>query len=387
MLLANPDFYGTLAATRSLGESGVPVYLAGDRLLALSRWSRFASRTLSSPPLGEPNRFLDWLGEVGRREKGIVLYPTSDDATFLYALRRDELASDFQMYLPELRTILRVLDKKHLYADARAVGLEVPETWIPETEADVERIAREAPMPVLIKPRTQILPLTQTKGIVVHDRGDLVRRYREFVDGNHFARVLLDHAPDAPKAMIQTYLTHAADRIYVLAAFIDREGELFAARSGMKILQRPRRLGIGLCFEDAPLDPDLCDKARALARRAGYFGLFQLEFVRDGDRSLLIDFNPRFYNQLAFDMARGLPLAHIVYAATSSTASFATPPRRARTGPSSTATSSGCASSSRRKGSPGASPPKRPRAGAAGASSTKGGSSTRRPPMATPCPG
>jgi hypothetical protein len=72
---------------------------------------------------------------------------------------------------------------------------------------------------------------------------------------------------------------------------------------------------VGLCFEDAPLLEHLAEGARRLARAAGYFGLFQLEFVCVGDRHFLIDFNPRFYNQLAFDVARGLPLPQIIHAA------------------------------------------------------------------------
>jgi D-aspartate ligase len=208
-----------------------------------------------------------------------------------------------------------VLDKKRLYAEATAAGLEVPQTWFPETDSDVEGIAREAPMPLLLKPRTQILSLMPTKGIVVTRREDLLPRYREFVRSGAYPQALLDHVPDAAQAMIQAYLPHAADNIYVLAAFTDREGSLFAARSGMKIFQRPRRLGIGLCFEDARLEPRLCEGARRLARATGYFGVFQLEFVHDGERFLLIDFNPRFYNQLAFDMARGLSLPRMVYAA------------------------------------------------------------------------
>jgi D-aspartate ligase len=34
-----------------------------------------------------------------------------------------------------------------------------------------------------------------------------------------------------------------------------------------------------------------------------------------GERQLLIDMNPRFYNQLAFDVARGLPLPLLAYRA------------------------------------------------------------------------
>jgi D-aspartate ligase len=317
ILLANGDFYGTLAATRSLGEARIPVYIAGHRVLAASRWSRHAVRALRCPPLSDADRFLDWLVELGRNEPGIVLYPTSDEATYLYALRREELERNFRMYQPCVDTIVHVLDKKRLYETARTVGLRTPDTWFPRSDADVERIAREAPMPLLVKPRTQVLSRTHSKGIVVTRREALAGSYRKFVRESTYGRALLDRVPDAADAMIQAYMPDAGKHIYVLAAFIDREGSLFAARSGMKIFQRPRSLGIGLCFEDAELDPLVVDGARRLAKQTGYYGLFQLEFIKSGDAYLLIDFNPRFYNQLAFDIARGLPLSRIVHAAAS----------------------------------------------------------------------
>jgi D-aspartate ligase len=314
ILLTNADWYGTLAATRVLGQRGVPVYVASNRWLASASWSRYATRKLTSPPLEEPERFLDWLCAFGEREPGAVLYPTSDEATFLYALRIDELSRRFRMYQPGLDPILHVLDKKRLYATARAVGLEIPETWFPESEADVEKIAREAPMPVLIKPRTQVLSRTHSKGIIVRERSELLASYRLLRDSG-YGRALLDRMPGASQPMIQSYLVEGAQEIHVLAAFRDRERRSFAARSGFKIFQRPRSLGIGLCFVDAPLDLPLADRVRALADAVGYFGLFQLEFIRAGKRNLLIDFNPRFYNQLAYDVARGLPLPQLIYSA------------------------------------------------------------------------
>jgi len=315
VLLANADFYGTLTATRVLGRDGVPVYVASDRLLAASRWSRRAARKLPCPPLGEADRFLDWLADVGAREPGIVLYPTSDETAFLYALRGDELSRHFRMYQPDVDTILHVLDKKRLYATARDVGLATPDTWFPESDADVERIAREAPMPLLVKPRTQVLSNTHSKGAIVTERSELLARYRQFVRGTRYGRVLLERMPDAGKAMIQRYVPDAAKRIYVLAAFLDKTGSLFAARAGMKIFQRPRTLGIGICFEHAELDPAVVEGARRLARATGYYGVFQLEFITTAEGKFLIDYNPRFYNQLAFDVGRGLALPRIVHAA------------------------------------------------------------------------
>jgi predicted ATP-grasp superfamily ATP-dependent carboligase len=315
ILLADADYYGTLAATRSLGARSIPVYVASDRLLAASRWSRFATRALAAPPIADALHFLDWLCDLGVREPGIVLYPTSDDVAYLYALREAELSRTFKMYQPGVDAILRVLDKKSLYAAAREAGLPTPETWFPESDADVARIAREAPFPLLIKSRTQVLSRTHTKGVIVKEPGALVGSYREFVASSRYGKPLLERFPDAVQAMIQTYLPTAANRIHMLASFLDRTGSLFASRAAVKILQRPRTLGVGLCFEGAALNPDVVAGARRLAHNTGYFGVFSIEFIENDGRYLLIDFNPRFYNQLAFDVARGFAVPEIVYAA------------------------------------------------------------------------
>jgi hypothetical protein len=41
--------------------------------------------------------------------------------------------------------------------------------------------------------------------------------------------------------------------------------------------------------------------------------VFEAEFINADKDPLLIDFNPRFYNQMAFDVARGLPLPLLAY--------------------------------------------------------------------------
>jgi predicted ATP-grasp superfamily ATP-dependent carboligase len=315
VLLANADYYGTLAATRCLGAEGVPVVIATDRMLAVSRWSRHAKQTVTCPPIADSDRFVDWLVAFGRQQPGAVLCATSDETAYLYALRAAELSRTFRMFQPSLEAIVQVLDKRRLYALAQDVGIDVPPTWYPESDADVERIAREAPMPVLVKPRTQVLSRTHSKGVIVRDAGELVDRYREFVRAGRYGKALLEHVPDAGRAMIQAYIPGAAHQIHVVAAFVDPEANLYAVRSGTKIFQLPRSLGVGLCFEGARVDERLSASIRTLAHRIGYRGVLQLEFIRHCGRFLLIDYNPRLYNQLAFDVARGLLLPQILYAA------------------------------------------------------------------------
>ena len=86
-------------------------------------------------------------------------------------------------------------------------------------------------------------------------------------------------------------------------------------RGAHKILQRPRRLGVGLCFEEASVPTEIAERVVRLCESIGYYGIFEIEFIPSAGRLLLIDFNGRFYNQMAFDIARGTDLPAIAYAA------------------------------------------------------------------------
>jgi predicted ATP-grasp superfamily ATP-dependent carboligase len=112
--------------------------------------------------------------------------------------------------------------------------------------------------------------------------------------------------------MVQEYLTAAETSIFSVSGFVDEKGEI-VSRSAMKVLQRPRKVGIGLCFEGRAPEEVLVQKLKALFQKVGYWGAFESEFIVDGDKRLLIDVNPRFYSQMGFDIARGLPLPMMVW--------------------------------------------------------------------------
>jgi predicted ATP-grasp superfamily ATP-dependent carboligase len=114
--------------------------------------------------------------------------------------------------------------------------------------------------------------------------------------------------------MIQRYYPEAMQAIYSLSGFRDKSGKHVAMLGARKVLQRPRQLGVGLCFESAPVDAELGERVRRLCERIGYHGVFEVEFILCNGRALLIDLNARFYNQMVFDMARGLDLPRLAYA-------------------------------------------------------------------------
>lgn len=317
VLLADASWYGTLAAARSLGGRGVSVTLAVDAPLPPARFSRHVTRTVPCPPTRETRRFLEWILDFGTRHPGHVLYPTSDDLAWMIASRREEFASRFLIYSPPLESLRRLLDKRALAAECAEAGLLAPETHCPTNDAGVARVAREATFPVLVKPRMQVMLEDWTdkrKGVRVERREDLLDAWRACRGAFRYDPEVGGRVAGIELPVVQTWCA-ASPSIYTVDGFIDETGAVFEAMACLKILQLPRGSGAGICFEDAPLDAGLARGLRRLLANVGFHGVFDAEFLIDGDRRMLIDLNPRFYNHMAYEEDRGLPLAWLAYLA------------------------------------------------------------------------
>jgi predicted ATP-grasp superfamily ATP-dependent carboligase len=315
VLLTSADYYGTLAAARHLGPRGVQVTMADERRYAPASWSRHVSTRLQSPGSCAPQAMLAWLLDQGARRPGQVLLPTNDDMAWLFSREREPLSRDFRLYSPPATTIATLLDKRRLHEAAAAAGLQTPRTWYPADEGEVAALADRLPYPIILKPPTQVYSRQASKGVRVDGPAGLLPGYRALVAGFARREVVADRIPNTERPMLQAFHTGVDKRIYEVSGFTDESGAAFVARAAFKVVQRPRHMGIGLCFDEAPLDPVLLERIARLCRAVGYYGIFNIEFLVGEDGLYLIDFNPRMYNQMAFDIARGLPLPWLAYLA------------------------------------------------------------------------
>jgi D-aspartate ligase len=316
ILLCNANYYGTLAAVRSLGRAGVNVVTVDPSRICNSRYSRYSTQHLTCPAYEESSAWAEWLLRKARIGPRRAIYATSDAVSFALARHLGELSTDFELYQPGLDTVMSILDKGLLMQNAQAVGIATPSTWFPQDSAEAAKIAKDAGETVLIKPRSQLAQRTKTKGTVVESRGHQVQSiFDGYVKDQSTKSEFAKLSSVAMAPLIQQYYPEAVENVYSLCGFREEAGGGVIVRAARKIVQRPRSIGTGLCFEPTFVDPLLVDQAKRLCERIGYYGVFELEFILAEGKAMLIDFNGRFYNQIGFDIARGMELPALAYAA------------------------------------------------------------------------
>ena len=263
---------------------------------------------------------VDWLRQVGQETPGRFLYPTSDNMAWRIAQSQEVLREHLLLYQPPTDATLGLLDKKQLYAFAEACGVPYPRTWAPCSVSDVrdlgETLTRESAFPVIVKPRTQAGG-PKGKGEDVESAQELMRAVDHFRRPDAYSEEFLRSAPEFIQwPLVQRFMPEASANTYSVSGFIDRSGTVLTARASTKVFQIPVRVGIGIAFEGRAVRRQQIVAIEALARASGYFGVFEVEFIHGSDGQFyLMDFNPRYYGQMNFEVSRGMRLPSIAYAA------------------------------------------------------------------------
>jgi len=315
VLLARPGYGGTIAAIRDLAQDQIPVAVLAESLLECGRWSIYVSAIIPTGPQADPKALLASLEKLtadGTGPVAPVLLPSCDTSAWTYAAYADKLSPHFCLYAPPLETMDRILDKGRFETACADAGVHVLKSWIVWNEAAIAQIADTLLFPLIIKPRTHVRRRRNDKGEVVANHDQLVRALRRIGRLERFFDADCDHAT-SQEFFLQQFVDVLPKGVLSVTGFMDRSGTHFVAGAARKILLRSEPAGVGVCFESTPLDPALAEQTAHLCRRLGYFGVFEVEFIWDGARWAAIDFNPRFFNQMVLDVARGLPLARLCY--------------------------------------------------------------------------
>lgn len=290
---------GGIEASRALAQRGVAVIAVAQSGGSSLKASRSVSAVIEAPGSWD-ERFDRWFG-TATFPPGAVILPGNDDAVWWLSGRGAPGA-------PSFSAAREVLVKSRLYQRCLEAGVAAPATWLIEPGAALP----PGPFPMVVKPQSRVGLRHWIRGRLVRDEAELAAAVEWFRREVKYGAPQLAAEPLLAHPLAQEYVRRPRREVYHLVGFRSRAGELvFAAH--LKLLQYPLRFGSGLCFESTEVDAGLAADLERLLADIGFHGIFEAEFVeRDGER-LLIDLNPRTYNGLALEVARGYNLPWYLY--------------------------------------------------------------------------
>lgn len=288
----------TLAACRSLDESGYSVSVVADVRPAASHWSRHCSaRHVLVDAKQNAEGFVDGIADILRRTPHAVMLPATDVALRAVSARRERLEGLTRLGLPPHDVVEAATDKVSLSAAGRAAGLPTPDSVTCRTDADGRSAARELGFPVVIKPIRTVFELggalTYRNGAYASDAEQLEELLGRF---------------GTP------YVIQRVQQGTVCSAAGVRTGEGIVAFALARYIRTfPPQAGNAAFAETMDPPTGLRERIDGLLGELGWTGIWELEMIRaDDGRFYPIDFNPRLYGSLVLATRAGAPLATIL---------------------------------------------------------------------------
>jgi D-aspartate ligase len=298
------DYQG-LGIARSLGRHGVPLCVIDDER-SIAGASRFTAHRLRVPELRSADATLEALEEARRRFglEGWVLYPTRDETVAVLAEHRDELAGSFRVPTPSWECVEQAWDKRRTYRLADELGIPIPRTWYPATEADLADVDTSGPLVVKPAIKEHFFYATGAKGWIVTGRDELLDAFRRASSVVGVAGELL----------VQEMIPGGGVGQRSFCAFF-KDGAAVASMTVTRHRQHPSDLGRSSTFVETVDAPELVEPSVRWLSAVGYYGLVEVEYKvdpRDGVPKLL-DVNARTWGYHTLGSAAGVDFPYLLF--------------------------------------------------------------------------
>jgi predicted ATP-grasp superfamily ATP-dependent carboligase len=296
----------TLVAARSLARAGFAVG-TGAWQPSLASTSRYSGRHhLVHECEQDEDRFVADIAAAVAEGAYDIVFCSYDVALLALSRRREEIAPAVWPY-PPTAIVERAFDKLELVGASRAAGLAAPLT----EPASAQALASWRG-PVVVKARKHTPKRFQTALFDTAAEGaELVEEIRA--------------AGGEP--LLQEPLRGQMGAVVLV---VGSAGEVVAEIHQEAARTWPPGAGDTVRGRIAPTDPTLSEGIRRLAADLGWFGLVQVEFLRDAAGTPHVtDFNGRFYGSLALAVGAGANLPALwAEQALGRDGRLAAPPRR-----------------------------------------------------------
>lgn len=258
-----------LGVIRALGGKGVPVVSVYYDKSDMGYVSKYVKESIFAPhPERYEEQFIELLLEYGRKNGTGLIVPADDATLSVVSKHKNELEKYHIVACPGWNVTERIIDKKHTYALAETIGMQLPRTLVPQCFADLERYGRSIDYPCLVKPCESHRYYEVFKKKMVR-----VENYEELIAACGQA------AYQGIEVMLQEYIpgddTHGVN---YNSYFCD--GEPLLEFTAEKVRLSPQGFGVPSVVISKEV-PEVLEAGRKILKAIGYSGFSCTEFKKD----------------------------------------------------------------------------------------------------------
>jgi len=294
-----------LAAARSLGRRGIPVYIIDDSP-CISRLSRYATKVIKVDDILDERKTVDAVLEVGRRYnlQDWVLIPTRDESVAAFSRYRSELTDFFRVTTGEWEGIQWAWDKAKTYQLAELLGIPCPKTFVPKSADELPSLYPRLPLAIKPAVKENFFYATGAKAW----RADTPEQLNEL-----YARAA--RQIKAEEILIQEIIPGDGTTQYSWCAFV-RDGRPHSTLAARRMRQHPREFGRAATYVETIDAPEIDEFSARFMEAIKYHGLVEIEYKRDprDGQYKLLDVNARAWGFHALGPAAGVDFVWMLFA-------------------------------------------------------------------------
>ena len=303
VLITDGNERSALAATRSLGQRGIPVYVGAESLASLAGRSRYCARTFQYPsPWQRPREYTACILEFAKQFNAAVLLPMTDVAVELIGEHTQELKGILSIPIPSLAQYRQLSNKYELTDWATRNGVPVPESIFLSDGAIEKVVDQITQWPVVVKPGASLISKNglwaKTSVHVARNADELMHLYED--------RWYLKQP-----SIIQRVIVGEGQGIFGLFS----QGQPLALFAHRRIREKPPGGGVSVFRESIPLANPITDYALKIVQSAQWEGVAMVEFKVDRESGVpyLMEVNGRFWGSLQLAIDAGVDFPFLTY--------------------------------------------------------------------------
>jgi predicted ATP-grasp superfamily ATP-dependent carboligase len=289
ILVTSAHWKSALTVMQSLGRAGHEIAMVSSDPYQPSLYSKFCRRKVISPNEDLREDYCRFLLQHLSVNQYDLLIPISDLVNEYLSDIRQEVARYVKMLLPSRENLDLARDKIKTYRFAQENGILIPETFFPETMAEVDRLKSQLTYPCMVK---------QGKG--TGGSGNMLARSPD---------ELLMIFQDLPKPwpVIQQFIVGELNGLTAVCL----EGEILASFSFLAFRQYPDSGGITVNARSIR-NERIIRESRLFLSKLSWTGVVDFDYLIGTDGSVfLLEINPRFSGTIQFAYKCGVDLPRV----------------------------------------------------------------------------